>query len=137
MTRSITAFLLSSFSLPALTFAGWDPVVMKEASTLEFRTVAKDEAPYWSTVWMVVIDGQVYVRLGRRANARIEGNTEAPYVAVRFEGEEFPRVKAEAAPEIAEKVNEAMADKYWTDIGIGWISHPLTARLVPEPTPAP
>lgn len=118
-----------------LAFAEWNPAAMKDASTLEFRTVVKGEAPHWSTVWMVVVDGQVYVRLGRRANARVEGHSEAPYFAVRFEGEEFPRVKMEPAPEMAEKVNAAMSDKYWTDAVIGWISHPLTARLVPESQP--
>ena len=31
------------------------------------------------------------------------------------------------------KVAEAMADKYWSDVLIRWVDHPLTARLEPEP----
>ena len=42
----------------------------------------------------------------------------------------------EAAPDMPDKVAAAMADKYFMDILIRHESHPMTARLVVEPTPA-
>jgi hypothetical protein len=83
-------------------------------------------------VWVVVIDDQVYVRLGSRAAGRIEKNPTA-YVGVRILGQQFERVRAVAAPDYAERVAKAMAAKYWSDLIIRHFSHPLTLRLVSEP----
>jgi hypothetical protein len=38
---------------------------------------------------------------------------------------------------MTDKVAAAMADKYFMDILIRHESHPMTARLVAEPAPAP
>ena len=99
--------------------------------TLEFLTVGPDEGEHWSTVWLVVIDGQVYIRLGSRAAERMEQNTTAPYVKVRIAGQQFDRVKAEPAPDMVEPVAAAMGDKYWSDVLVRYFNHPLTMRLTP------
>jgi hypothetical protein len=111
--------------------AAWQPQAWSAEDTVELRTQARGEEPHWFPVWLVVIDGQVYVRLGSRATERVESNTTKPILAVRVAGEEFPAVRGVPAPEMAEKVNAAMADKYWSDIGIRLFSHPLTLRLEP------
>ncbi len=47
--------------------AEWDPNAFRTERTLEFLTIGPDEGEHWSTVWLVVIDGQLYVRLGTTA----------------------------------------------------------------------
>lgn len=110
----------------------WDPAAFRELDTLEFLTVGPTEGKHWSTVWLVVLDGQVYVRLGSRASGRMKENTTAPLVAVRIGGREYERVRAEEAKEMVERVAAAMADKYPTDLFVRYVDHPLTMRFVPE-----
>jgi hypothetical protein len=114
----------------------WDPAAFRDLDTLQFLTVGPEEGPHWSTVWLVVIDGQVYVRLGSRAAGRMQRNTTAPFVAVRIGGREYERVRAEEAKEMITRVAAAMADKYPSDLFVRYVSHPLTMRLVPEPSAA-
>ena len=90
------------------------------------------EGEHWFKVWLVVIDGQVYVRLGSRAAERVESNTTAPVLGVEVAGQRFDRVRGVPAPEYADRVAKAMAEKYTSDIFVHLFSHPLTLRLVPE-----
>jgi hypothetical protein len=114
--------------------ASWDPQTLAREDTLEFLTVGPQEGEHWSRVWVVAVDDQLYVRLGRRAATRFEKNTTAPFVKVRISGQEFDHVRAEPAPEMAERVGAAMAAKYWSDLLIRFARHPLTVRLsVPPP----
>ena len=98
MTRLLTAAALLALPLlaAAAVLAAWDPQAFSKEDTLEYLTVGPEEGEHWSTVWLVVIDGQVYIRLGSRAAERMEKNTTKPYVKVRIAGQEFDRVKAEA-----------------------------------------
>jgi hypothetical protein len=114
---------------------GWDPNAFRDQSTLQIMTVGPEEGEHWSKLWLVVIDGQVYVRLGDRSFGRIQKNTANPYVKVKVGDNEFDKVKLEGATDMTDKVAAAMADKYFMDILIRHESHPMTARLVPEPTP--
>src|SRR5437762_12601668 len=109
--------------------AEWTPRAYAGANTLELRTTAAGEAAHWFRVWLVVIDDQVYVRLGPRAAGRIEKNQTAPFVGVRIAGEQLERVRGEPAPDYAERVAKAMAAKYWSDVIVRHFSHPLTLRL--------
>ena len=118
--------------LAAVAFAAWDPDRYGELETLQFLTVGAAEGEHWSTVWLVVIGGQVYIRLGSPAAERMEQNTTKPLVRVKIGGEEFRNVRAEPAPEMAERVADAMADKYWSDFLVRFLPHPLTMRLLPE-----
>jgi hypothetical protein len=117
------------------TVPGWDPAVFRDASTIKIMTTEPDVGEHWSNLWVVVIDGQPYVRLGDRSYGRIQRNSTSPYVKLKVADQEFDKVKVEETPEMKEKVGTAMADKYWMDVLIRHESHPMVARLVPEVTP--
>ena len=116
----------------------WDPATIAEQGTIEFLTVVPEEGEHWSTVWFVVIDGAIYVRLGPRAASRIEKNSTAPRLKLRVSGKEVHPMRYEKAPEMAERIAAAMGEKYWTDFlgapfrKLGLSSPPLMLRLVPE-----
>ena len=129
MRRLVTAIAALSLTT-VLAAAGWDPQAFSKQDTLEFLTV-EDGAEHWSTVWLVVIDNQLYVRLGSRAAARIERNATKPIIKVRIAGETFDKVKGEPVPDMADAVNKAMGEKYTSDIFVRYFDHPLTMRLTP------
>jgi len=116
----------------------WDPAAIADQSTIELLTVAPEEGEHWSTVWFVVIDRTMYVRLGPRAASRIEKNSTAPRLKVRVSGKEVHPMRYEKAPEMAERIAAAMGEKYWTDFlgapfrRLGLSAPPLMLRLVPE-----
>ena len=111
----------------------WTPQMWSEEDTLQFRTDCPDEGEHWSYVWLVVIDKDVYVRLGSRAAERIDCNKTKPIVAIRIADDlEFPAVEMVPAPDKADAVADAMAGKYWTDIFVRYSNHPYTMRLVPR-----
>ena len=133
-SRRLAAAVLVSVALAArVAAAEWTPRAWADVSTVELRTTAPGEGEHWFPVWLVVIDDQVYVRLGPRAAGRIEKNQTAPVVGVRIAGQQFERVRGVPAPDYAERVGKAMAAKYWGDLVLHFFSHPLTLRLVPEP----
>jgi hypothetical protein len=110
--------------------AEWTPAKWAATNTLELRTTRAAEGEHWSTVWLVVLDDQVYVRLGTRAAGRISDNTTAPLLDVRIDGQQF-RVKGVDSPADAERVAKAMGEKYWSDVVIKYFDHPMTLKLVP------
>jgi hypothetical protein len=116
---------------------GWDPNAFRTESTLEIMTTGPEEGEHWSKLWLVVIDGKLYVRLGDRSWGRIQRNTTSPYVKVKVAGQEFEKVRLDPTPDMKDKVAAAMADKYFLDILIRHESHPMTARLTAEPAPPP
>ena len=95
--RQLILVLIALTLTAAAANADWDPQAFSSQDTLEFLTI-EDGAEHWSTVWLVVIDGQVYIRLGSRAAGRIEANATKPYVKVRIAGQTFDKVKAAAVP---------------------------------------
>ena len=132
MLRSLAVATFITLVAAPILAVEWKPGAYASESTLQLRTTAPGEGDHWFPVWLVVIDDQVYVRLGTRAAGRIERNTTTPYVGVRVAGQQFDRVKAVAAPESVERVARAMADKYWSDVLVRHMDHPLTMRLAPE-----
>ena len=62
----------------------------------------------------------------------MQENTTAPQLAIKIADQQFDDVKGEEAPEMADAVAAAIAEKYWSDIFIRFFSHPVTLRLVPE-----
>jgi hypothetical protein len=110
----------------------WTPARWADLDTLQLHTVGPTEGPYDFPVWLVVIDDEVYVRLGSRAARRVETSTTQPYVGVTVAGRHFPRVRTEPVPEMAGAVSAAMAKKYWSDLIIRFLPHPLTLRLRPD-----
>jgi len=109
----------------------WVPKEFAAMNTIELRTTSDEDGDYWFPVWVVVIDDAVFVRLGSRAAERIKFNAKFPDVGVRIGDKQFERVHAEPAPEYAVRIAGAMASKYWTDIFVRWLDHPLTLELVP------
>ena len=138
MPRTWFAACLVALLVVATSVRGaWDPQAFQKERTLELLTVGPDEGEHWSTVWLVVIDGQVYIRLGNRATGRIQKNTTKPYVKVRIAGQEFDHVMAQIVPDMAGAVAKAMAEKYWSDVLVRYFAHPLIMRLTPESAQAP
>src|ERR1700682_3832336 len=70
---------------------GWDPAVF-DASTIKIMTTEPDAGEHWSNLWVVVIDGQPYVRLGDRSYGRIQKNSTSPYVKLKVADQEFDKV---------------------------------------------
>ncbi|MFI5366686.1 MAG: hypothetical protein ACHQ4J_13800 [Candidatus Binatia bacterium] len=129
----VLALLLSlSFAAPRAFATGWESTTFAKEDTLKLRTNCPSEGEYWFPVWLVVIDGQVYVRLGGRAAGRVQCNSTSPFLGVDVAGQRFDHVRGVPVPEYAERVAKAMADKYTSDIFVRFFSHPLTLRLVPE-----
>ena len=135
MVKAIVALLATVCAWLFVTgaaWAAWNPAGYENEDTLEFLSIGPQEGEHWSTVWLVVLDGDVYIRLGSRAADRMTANTRAPMTSIRIWGEEFPEVEAVSAPDMADRVAAAMADKYVTDIFVRYMSHPLTMKLEPH-----
>jgi len=135
MTRVLVALcLVFAVALPVAADEAtpvWDIRDFVDNGTIEIRTVSDDQGEYWFPVWVVVIDDAVMVRLGSRAAERFRMNSTFPDVGVRVADKQFDRVHTEPSKALVDAVNKAMADKYWTDIFVRWLDHPLTLRLFP------
>jgi len=112
--------------------AGWNPDAIAKQNTIKLRTVGPREGEHWFPVWVVVLDHDVYVRLGSRATKRVQENTATTFLGVEIAGQRFDKVRGVPAPESAQRVAAAMAEKYWSDIFVRYMRHPLTLRLAPE-----
>jgi hypothetical protein len=98
-------------------------------------TTGAEEGAHWSKLWLVVIDGQVFVRLDGRTFDRLKKNLAGQYVMLKIGDQEFDRVRLESTPNMSREVAAAMAEKYPMDVLIRHESHPMTARLTAEPLP--
>ena len=127
MFSSIVILVVLSFVTLRSYAQEWESLA--DESTLEVLTVDQNAQEYWSTFWLVVIDGKMYLRLGGRGAARIEGDTKKPFVSIKLAGQRFDNVRVIPEPGMAEQVAAAIAKKYPSDLIIRWLSHPLTVRL--------
>ena len=132
MVRGILAAGTLAATVCAADVAGWTPAAWTNESTVELCTTDAGEPMHCFPVWLVVLDGQLYVRLGTRAAGRVERSTTKPFLEVGIAGERFPHVHGIPAPDDAGRVADAMAAKYWSDLLVRYVNHPLTLRLVPE-----
>src|SRR5262245_55311670 len=131
----IALLLLSTLLLATPATAAppdWKPAAWASETTLQLTTDRPDEGSYTFPVWLVVVDDQVFVRLGGRAADRVQKSKSAPYVGVTVAGKRFEHVRCEPAPEQAARVAEAIGHKYTSALLIRFFPHPLTCRLVPE-----
>jgi hypothetical protein len=128
----LLAFMVYTVRSAAAPVPGWTPGSWVTEDTLDLTTDRPDEGAYTFPVWLVVVDDQVYVRLGGRAADRVQQSKSAPHVGVAIAGKRFERVRCEPAPDQAPRVAEAIGQKYTSDILIRYLPHPLTCRLVPE-----
>src|SRR5215831_12506864 len=115
--------------------AGWNPDAFRDQRTLQIMTTGAEEGAHWSKLWLVVIEGQLFVRLDGRTFERVKENLAGQYVMLKIGDRKFERVRLEAAPDMSRKVAAAMANKYPMDALIRHESHPMTARLVAEALP--
>ena len=131
LAAALLALLLAG---PARAASDWTPAAWADQNTVDLRTTEPGSEPHWFPVWLAVIDGQMYVRLGSRAAARFDGNATKPIMGVRIAGKTFERVRGVLAPEMTDRVTAVMRDKYWLqgDIIVRHINHPYTLRLEPE-----
>lgn len=109
--------------------AEWDLEAFTDADTLQFFTVNTQDEEHWATVWFVELDGDVYIRLGERAEKRITENVNTPYVKMRVGGKEFDGVLVEEAPDREQDVAVGMGDKYLTAYFMKWMPDRYTAKL--------
>lgn len=130
----LAANLLSLILLSSTTAAAaeWTPANWAAEETLQFLTDCPDEGEHWSYVWLVVLDGDVWVRLGGTAGGRVDCSKTKPMTSVKIGGQDFTNVELVTVPEMTERVEAAMADKYWSDIFVRYMSHPYTMKLVPK-----
>lgn len=124
-------FFVASDARLAAANDDWTPADWVEEETIELGTTEPGEELYSFPVWLVVIDGDVYVRLGSRAAERFEESTTKPHMKVEMAGKSFAKVEGIPAPDKADHVAELMGDKYWSDIFIQFMPHPLTLKLSP------
>lgn len=109
--------------------AEWRPEEWEDGTTLALATVGPDYDEQWSTVWYVVVDGEIYVRLGASIADQIDQNIKRPYVQVRIAGQTFKDVRADPIEGMSATVDEAMADKYPMDFLFRFLPHPMVVRL--------
>lgn len=133
MKLRAAALALSIALLPTLAAAAdWSPEQWKHQDTLQFRTDCPNQGEHWSFVWLVVLDGDVWIRLGGRAGGRVECNSTKPLTTIKIFGKEFANVELVSTPDMAERVAAAMAEKYSTDLFVRYMDHPYTMKVVPK-----
>ena len=135
MRIAIAALLLGTvLATTSPAASDWTPPAWADENTVELRTTDPGSEPHWFPVWHVVLDDQLYVRLGSRAAGRFDRNATKPIIGVRIASKTFERVRGVITPEMTERVTAAMRDKYWTqgDFFVRHMDHPYTMRLEPE-----
>lgn len=120
--------LLSLFASAAA--ARWDAQSIAKHDVIKLRTKCGDEGEYSFPVWVVAVDNFVFVRLGSRAADRVQC-TPGMIISVEAGGTRYDNIRGVPSPEMADRVNAAMAKKYTSDLLIRWVPHPLTLLLQP------
>jgi hypothetical protein len=131
---TLLALALTSACAHQVEVKSWDPAAFRDLRTMEFLTIGPSEGPHWSTVWLVVLDDHVYMRLGSRSADRMRQSTTSPYVGLRIGGHEYEHVKTIDAAAMADRVAAAMHEKYWNDFFVHYFPHPMTLQLEPDGT---
>lgn len=130
MIGMIGLLLMGSRSLSAQ--SAWTPNDWAKEETLKLCTNDPGEGEYCFKVWLVVVDSDVYVRLGSKAADRMNKNATGMSLPVEIGGNRFEHVRAMEAPDYVERVGKAIGEKYWSDVFVHLMNHPLTLRLRPE-----
>lgn len=110
----------------------WSAVA--DTETVEVVTEDEDGSLRVTTVWLLVLDGEGYVRTGGTswgANVVRSGN-----LTLRIDENEYPLgVEFEEDEDLRAQIEQGFRDKYgWSDGLIGWIrgNHPLHMHLVSQ-----
>jgi hypothetical protein len=111
-----TLALALAFTAAAPAQASTDWQAVAAVDTIEVITRDADGSERVTTIWLVVVDGQPYIRTG--SSSWFENVERDPNVALRIEGQDHP-VRAELVPESDptwERAQQAFRDKYgWSD----------------------
>ena len=107
---------------------------LAEVREIEVLTSDADGSPRETTIWLVVVDGQGYIRTG---GTTWGDNVErSPDVTLRIEGREYPlRASFVSDAPLRERIVAAFREKYgWTDglLDVFRGSHPRIMRLEPR-----
>ena len=98
--------------------------------TVVIRTTEADGAPRETTVWLVVVDGQGYVRTG---DTHWHGNlARDPKIGVRIADHDYA-VTAEHVtdPALRARIHTAFREKYgFSDRFVGWFSDEAKAQIL-------
>ena len=138
MTRPLLRILILAAVValrpPSAAAASPDWNAVAATDTVEVITKNADGTLKDTTVWLVVVDGQGYIRTG---NTRWWSNIERDHdVALRIEGKEYPlRVELVEDPELRQRVIDAFRAKYgWVDRAMDAIrsSTPHVMKLTPR-----
>lgn len=125
---ALVALLCSA--VPAL--AAWTPEEWTDTKTLEYLTNCPEEGEYWSPVWLVVLEGELYISLGSKAQSRVDCSTMGPKTSIKIEGELYENLEMVPETDLAEAIEDARWDKYWTNVFVGFAEH-RHYRLKPAP----
>ena len=138
LERSLPALLCALCALgigaaPASAAApDWNAAAVED--TVEIVTKNEDGSARETTIWLVVVDGQGYIRTG---NTRWEANIERdPAALLHIGSSEYP-VRAEFVEEDAlrARIQQAFRDKYGFQdalVAVFHSSHPKLMRLAPR-----
>ncbi len=112
--------------------ADWN--AMADADTVTIITTNEDGTPRETTIWLLVLDGQPYVRTGSTswgANAE-----RSPDVKLRVGEQEFSLTAVPVTdPALGDKLQQGFRDKYgWSDRMVGLMPGAGTKLFLLEPT---
>ena len=74
------------------------PKVSANSTRSNSKPFCPDEGEHWSPVWFNVLDGDLYIALGSRAEKRVQCHENNPFITVEIGGERFDRVEADTRP---------------------------------------
>ena len=111
----LALFLAAALLVPAAGASAPEWSAVAEVEEVEVLTTDQDASPRETTIWMVVLEGQGYIRTSRSTTwgDNVERN---PDIALRIGEEEFPlRAVFVEDEELRERIVQGFRDKY------GWI----------------
>ena len=128
---TLAMVLLGAFTAQAQK-PDWGAVA--DTETVEVLTEDEDGSLRVTTVWLLVLDGEGYVRTGGTSWG--ENVVRSEKLTLRIDENEYPlSVEFEEDEDLRARIKQGFRDKYgWSDGLIGWIrgSHPLHMRLVSQ-----
>lgn len=139
LARAASALLAATLvGVPAARAKGPDWNALAHVGTIEIVSTEEDGTPRGTMVWLVVFDGEGYIRTG---NTHWGKNVERrPDVLARIEKVEYPlRAERVVDPERVQRLESAFREKYGlsdTVVGVFRRGEPKLFRLVARSAPS-
>lgn len=133
-TRTLVLWL-ALLAIPALALADEpDWAAIAEVDTVVVETEDEDGSDRETTIWIVLVDGDAYIRTGDSSWG--QNLVRDPKLELEVEGEDYDlAVEFVEDDALRERVVAAFNEKYgWSDTFIGWFrgDRPKIMRLVPR-----